>query len=343
MRDVAACCGCSQPTVSLALNDSPRLPESTRRRIQAAALALGYRTHPLVAAHMRSRRKRTSAATGPVLALINPQLTADGWRKSTAAILRQMHAGAMARAAERGYLPRDFWLHRDGMSHHRLSEILRARGITGLLIGPSSDLELDLALSWDAFSCVQLGSGRLRPTLHRVVNDHYQSAMLAIQECHALGYRRPGLVLQTSLSACHDHRWEAGYTTACRLRPDLAPVPTLFLDAIEDRPAFLRWFKHHRPDVVIEATESTIARHLEAAGFAVPRKVGAVTLGAPSLSGPISGTVQDGHALGANAVDLLISLVERNETGLPSRAITQMTSSTWNAGATVRRVQRSPL
>lgn len=342
MRDVAARCGCSQPTVSLALANSPRLPAATRRRVQAMARQLGYRTHPLVAAHMRSRRKRSAASAGPVLAVINAQRTADGWRGSTATVLRQMHTGAMTRARERGYSPQEFWLHREGLSQARLSDILQARGITGLLIGPSSNLELELALKWEAFCCVQLGSAHLRPALHRVINDHYRSAMLAVEQCHALGYRRPGLVLQKSLSACHEHRWEAGYLMGCRLHPDLSPAPSLMLDAIEDRTAVLQWFKRRRPDVIIEATERTVLSHLEAAGVAVPRRVGVVTLGAPALAGPISGTVQDGFAMGANAIDLLIGLVERHDTGVPGRPITQMTASTWNVGRTVRRIEAGP-
>lgn len=339
MRDVAAHCGYSQPTVSLALSNSPRLPEATKRRIQAAAARLGYRTHPLVAAHMRSRRKPASTTAGPVLALLNPQLTADGWRKSTATVLRQMHAGAAARALERGYRTHEFWLHGEGLSHARLSDILRARGISGILVGPASNLELDLALDWDAFSSVQLGSAHLRPPLHRVVNDHYHSAVLAIQQCHALGYRRPGLVLQTSLSLRHDRRWEAGYLMGCRLCPGMSPVRTLLLETMEASDRFLRWFHRHRPDVVIEATERTFFEHLRSAGIAVPKKVGVVSLGAPTLRGTISGTVQDGAAMAADAIDLLISLIERNATGIPSRQITQMTASTWNPGSTVRRVK----
>jgi LacI family transcriptional regulator len=338
IRDVAARCGCSQPTVSLALSNSPRLPAATRLRVQAVARQMSYRTHPLVAAHMRSRRQRATTPSGPGLALINAQLTPDGWRHSTATVLRQMYTGAMARARERGYSPQEFWLHREGLSHARLSDILRARGISGLLVGPGSNLTLDLALEWDAFASVQLGSAHLRPTLHRVMNDHYQSAMLAVQECHRLDYRRPGLVLQSSLSASHEHRWEAGYLMACRLRRELSPPPTLYLESMDDRAALLRWIKRHRPDVVIEATERTIAQHLASAGYVAPAKIGVVTLGSPVLGGPISGAVQDGHAMGANAIDLLIGLVERNETGIPARPITQMTASVWNEGKSVRAV-----
>lgn len=46
--------------------------------------------------------------------------------------------------------------------------------------------------------------------------------------------------------------------------------------------------------------------------------------------------------MGANAVDLLITLIERNETGLPEHPITQMTPSLWNPGETLRRSESAP-
>lgn len=94
---------------------------------------------------------------------------------------------------------------------------------------------------------------------------------------------------------------------------------------------------------MIEASERAVLHHLQSAGHTVPTKVGGVTLGAPRLRGPTTGTVQDGHQMGADAVDLLISLVERHDTGVPARPITQMTSSLWNAGENVRpQSVRSP-
>ena len=92
MREVAARCGVSQPTVSLCLNHSPLVSETTRRRVCTIAEEMGYRKHPLVAAHMRYRRKPQHAASRPLLALVNAQGTAAGWRRAQASVLRQMLA-----------------------------------------------------------------------------------------------------------------------------------------------------------------------------------------------------------------------------------------------------------
>ncbi len=41
-RDVARLAGVSQPTVSRALRDDPKVSEATKQRVREAALALGY-------------------------------------------------------------------------------------------------------------------------------------------------------------------------------------------------------------------------------------------------------------------------------------------------------------
>jgi LacI family transcriptional regulator len=46
-RDVARLAGVSQPTVSRALTDHPRVSEATKRRVREAAMALGYSTNAI--------------------------------------------------------------------------------------------------------------------------------------------------------------------------------------------------------------------------------------------------------------------------------------------------------
>jgi LacI family transcriptional regulator len=47
-QDIATIACVSQVTVSLALRSHPRIPESTRKRIEAIARQIGYRPDPML-------------------------------------------------------------------------------------------------------------------------------------------------------------------------------------------------------------------------------------------------------------------------------------------------------
>lgn len=57
-HDVARLAGVSQPTVSRALNDSPKVSEATKRKVREAALALGYSPSPVGRALSTGRSTR---------------------------------------------------------------------------------------------------------------------------------------------------------------------------------------------------------------------------------------------------------------------------------------------
>lgn len=335
MREVAQRAKVSTSTVSLALRNSPLVAEETRIRIRALAEQLRYKMHPFVAAHMRSRRKPRAGVAAPVLAIIDTQRRRHGWRDNRTTMVRDMLTGAKAQAVARGYQPREFWLHEPGMSHARFSAMMHARGIAGVLLGPSSDLHLELDLTWEWFSVVRLGSARVSPLVHRVVNDHYQSGALTAAKIAELGFRRPMFVVRDPLSECHDRRWEAGLQIACEHIPGMRPVPSLRPEREPEAAEILAWSRRHRPDVIVDGAERNVLDQLRAAGVRVPEDMSVLSLCAPEMGGPISGCVQDGHAMGAATVDLLIAMIERNETGVPAMPVTLSNNSTWNPGRTL--------
>jgi LacI family transcriptional regulator len=336
MRDVALRAKVSVSTVSLALRNSPLVAEATRARIRALAEQLRYKTHPLVAAHMRSRRKRSAGAAAPVLAIVDTQRRRHGWRDNRTTMVRQMLAGAKAQAAARGYETREFWLHEPGMSHARFSAMLRARGIHGVLLGPSSDLHLELELTWEWFSVVRLGSARVTPLLHRVVIDHFDAGMRAAQEIYELGFRRPMFPMREPFFKAHDRRLEGGFQTFWSHFPKMRPAPAPTSEELIDGPSLERWIRRYRPDVIVDNEEHHVFDLLTAAGWRVPEEIGVVSLCASTLSGPLSGCVQNGESMGLAGTDLLVSMIERNETGLPAMPVTLSTNSMWNPGRTLR-------
>ncbi len=335
MREVAQCARVSTSTVSLALRNSPLVAAATRELIRTLAAEIGYRVNPLVAAHMRTRRKPAGREAGPVLAIVDTQRRRHGWRDNRTSMVRQMLAGARAQAAVRGYATREFWLHEPGLSHARFSAMLRARGISGMLLGPSSDLDLRLDLTWDWFSVVRLGSARVEPPLHRVVIDHFEVGMRAAQNAYALGFRRPLFPIRELFSKAHDRRMEGGFHTTWSHLPRVRRAALPATDGLATAADLERWLRQYQPDVIIDTEERHLLGLLTAGGWRVPDDARVFSLCAAEPGGTLSGCVQDGEAMGRAGIDLLVTLVERNETGVPALPVTLSTGSVWNPGRTL--------
>lgn len=336
MKTVAQKAGVTQATVSLSLANHPRIPEATRTRIRAIAEELGYRTNPFVAALMRSRRQNRPLTARPVLALVNGLDSRAAWRTTAAPTIRDMRNGALARAQERGYKPEEFWLHQDNMSATRFGGMLRARGIVGLLLGPLAPGAQPPALPWEEFAAVRLGVPLPEFNLPTVCNDHFFASQQIVRHAHALGYRRPGIVMLPVHRARFHGRWEGGLEATRFLLPDLKPVPTLLLEGF-DRPAPLgAWLKREKPDLLISPQPESLQKPLESLGYRVPRDLGLASLACRRADDPISGVWQNGALLGATAVDHIISMLEANERGCTTQARVTMVEGVWNPGTTLR-------
>src|ERR1700739_695014 len=101
IRDIARDTGFHYSTVSLALRDHPRIPDSTKRIIREAAKGLGYQPDatlsPLWPNPLVKRRPKELT----VVAWITNHHTRTGWRRS--ACTEDYFEGASQRATERGY------------------------------------------------------------------------------------------------------------------------------------------------------------------------------------------------------------------------------------------------
>jgi DNA-binding LacI/PurR family transcriptional regulator len=336
MKTIAAHAGVTQATVSMSLANNPRIPRTTRERIQAIARKLGYHPNPYVSTLMRIRRQGKALKDKPALALVCAQRSVDGWRNHPAVTIRQMREGAFERATFRGYRAQEFWLHRDGMSNERFSEMLHARGIHGMVISPLAEGDPVPALHWDYFAAVSLSVPLPNLTITTVCNDHYFSSLQAVRECYRRGYRRPGLVLRQVHQHRFQGRWQAGFMIAREMLPELKRTQPLFIDTPEDTKPIVRWLKREQPDVIITPAGDVLPAVLARLGWRIPEDIGFAVLACPDLGDPCSGVYQNGRMIGALAVDTLISMVERHEHGLPQQATALMVEGQWNEGQTLR-------
>ncbi len=331
LRDIAAKAGVSVATVSLALRGSQLLPEATRQRLTALAARMGYQAHPYVSAYMSWRRSR-GVLKRPTIALLHPNATDDGWRRHPSPTVREMHRGAIEQARVHGYATEQFRL--GSVRPARLVEIMRTRGISGLVFAPiqQADARYDLALA--DFSAVQIGTGPVGLHLPRVANDHYQGALDAVRRSMEKGYRRPGLIMDPAHDTRLQHMWRAGFEMGAaehRLPRD-AVFP--LTEAQPDRAALGRWLKRQRPDVLITNLHHVVEDLLRDLGWSVPTDIGLLSLSVPALGDRVSGINQNGHLIGAQAVDMLASALQLHRTGIPTEAITTLVGGRWNPGTT---------
>lgn len=341
MADLAKLAGVSSTTVSLSLSGSPKIPEPTRERILALAREQGYVPNPFVSALMRCRRKKLPAERRVSLALVNGLDSPDGWRNSLSATRRQVREGALARARELGYDVDEHWLHQDGMSPRRFSQILRARGIQGLLMGPMPDEAPPPPLDWRYFSAVGINVTYKPLPMHVVCSDHSYGITRIVQECHNLGYRRPALVIVRGQRQYFQGLLEGGFYAALASLPDTTTIQPFFVESLQDRAKFSEeefrsWLTAKRPDVLVTLDANILEMILQDIGFRVPEDIGLASLGCESVGDRFSGICQLGHLKGANAINVLVGLVERGERGLPEQPITTLVEGRWNPGRTLR-------
>jgi DNA-binding LacI/PurR family transcriptional regulator len=339
MKSIAVLAKVTQATVSMSLSNNPRIPLKTRERIQAIARKLNYHPNPYVSTLMRIRRQGKPLKDKPALALVCAQRTANGWRDHPAPTIRQMREGAFERALMRGYRAQEYWLHRDQMSNERFSEMLHARGIQGMLISPLAEGDPPPVLKWEYFASVCLSVPLPSLAVTTVCNDHYFSSLQIVRECYRRGYRRPGLVLRHEHQLRFQGRWEAGFLVGGEMLPALERVNPLYVGDWQDVARIMAWLKREKPDVIITPSAASLSETLDRAGWKIPDDIGLAVLACAEIGDRHSGVYQNGNMIGALAVDTLISMVERNERGLPAQATTLMVEGQWNEGQTLREVR----
>lgn len=338
MKEVAARAKVSVATVSKSLHGKSSIPARTREAVIRIAEQMGYRPHPFISALMQSRRLRSGLGRQrPPLAFVTAFPTQDGWLKTPSPLLRKLYEGASTQAQARGYLLSPFWLYRDGMSNLRFSEMLRARGVRGLLLTPLPRLGMHIELNWSYFSVVAHGLSIAHPVFHRTSNDHYQSMQLAMRECRRCGYRRPGFVMDGPLCQRLEHRWEAAFQIErAKLGFDDRVASLLYKTWNPDE--VVRWAKREKPDVMISLLMEDQLDQLIERGIRVPEALGVVSLSVHEADSRLSGILQNVRQIGTVAVDKLIGLVEQNQCGVPLDPVTLTIEGRWNPGRTLKNL-----
>jgi LacI family transcriptional regulator len=336
LRHLAKVADLSPSAVSLALRDSPKISAATKKRVRRLAEKMGYRPDARVVAmmsHLRKPRAERQHATFGVISFYDRE---HPWEASPH--LQRIYTGMKERADALGYRLEPVWLRAPGMSYRRASEILDTRGIEGLLCFGSPDLEQEFPAELAHYAVVTIGVS-IRTPLHRITSRFYFDMMTALQRVHALGYRRPGLIIGTYEEARSAHMHSGAYLSWCerQLGPGRA-LPILRVGTVEKKP-LATWLEQCDPDVIVFVHLPEAIPQLRAALREQRRRVPA-GLGVAVLSHIVQGTgfsglQQNQRLMGAWAVEMLAARMANRDLGLPRDPRIEMVESEWVDGGSL--------
>jgi LacI family transcriptional regulator len=336
LKDIALEMGYSKNTISLGLRGSTQIPPATRKRIAAVAERLGYRPNAVVSQLMAQLRSARTSRLQAKIALVNANL--DPRALQDHPTIPIYVEGCERRAASLGYDFDRFWLHDPELTSERLLRILTARGIKGMILVGLMDtnhLPEKLASIWGKLPCVVTGVRTREPALSYCCVDHYNLALIAFERALALGYRRPGLVLDDVIDSLVERRFSAGYLTGQRMLPKSQQMPVFSGVTGPDRAEkFRSWLARHKPDVVFTLYNSVVG-WLKAAGRRIPEDVGVIQLEWRSSRPEIAGMHQHNLVAGEAAVDMVVSQIHNNEVGVQEFPRATLIGATWVDGASV--------
>ena len=338
MSTIGEKAGVSKNTVSLALRNDPQIPEATRQRIKQIADELGYQRNPTVAHLMAELRSGSNTGLKASLALLNANQDKQAFSRHPT--IPTYVEGCQRRAKLMGYSLDNFWLHDPDLDGRRLHQILKARGIRGVVIvGLMHSNRLPQAFNeiWENYPCVVTGVRTRKPALSFACTDHHIIALRAFENALARGYQRPGLVLDQKIDQLVEGRFTAGYRIGqTALPPQQRLIPfNRVVEAKENLSLFQEWFTREKPDVIF-TLYNQVYDWMEALGYSIPEQVGLIQLEHRAAAPEWAGMSQHNDVCGEAAIDMVISMIHSGESGVPPYPRATLISGSWVDGKTVR-------
>ncbi len=330
-REIAAKANCTVATVSMALNDSSRLPESTRTRIKEIARNLGYVPNQLA--------KSLSLGRTGVLGVVMP-IAIDPYY---AAILDELNQVA----SDRGYQLL-FQFHRwspDG--EDKALRWLAESRVDGIMLYPArssyegAEMQQWLAgMKMPLVLLSELGGNGLSTLAGRIIKDRKQECMLARDELMRMGHRRIDILHPHFDNSATAGRYAAllDRSEPCNAELDVrifSPrhettdardlAARFGLSPTEDKRLFERYITSYldwpeRGSAVI-TSNNRVAWHLlsmgRARGLRYPEDISIVSigiLGAGDAGGfPLTAVEYDSKEIAQSAFDIMLRQINRNE------------------------------
>jgi LacI family transcriptional regulator len=343
LRDISEVVKVSRMTVSMALRNDPRVAVSTREKVRKVAKDLGFKPNPKLGQLMSEMAKsRKSDVKVGELAFITSFDTEFAWKESYH--LNGCYEGAKRQADDLGYTLTPFWSLSKRFGEGRLSEILWARGVDGVIIAPLGpkifvSQETSLNFDWSRFCNVQIGATLTHPTLHLVRHNHFFGMMLCLEKLESLGYKKIGMALSKVGDLRSHHLWCSAYLHWRSVRNMRETLPYFLFDNEIEKHKLAHWIDAYDIEAVI-AMDTLPLETIRDLKIKVPKEIGFATLDRNNTDSSVSGIDQQAQAIGAAAVDNLTQSIRKGATGIPEIPRQILIGGEWIAGGTTRKTSR---
>jgi len=329
MKDVAAKAGVHQTTVSLALNNDPRISAATRDRIQKLAKEMGYVPNPVLASLVSYRRSKSETPYRETVALIFD--VGDFKRFEESHYLTSIRDAVISRARELGYKAEVFHRGVDFSSSEMLDRVLRTRNIHGVLFCDIHKDDLCYNLNWSDYSLVKINQTPMSLKIDSVMGNYFFSARNAMRKLKEAGYKRPAMA--GSVIEEHNTRnlYRAGFEYGQRrhFEPE-NHVPFYEFDRrpnAEIENEIYEWLKIAKPDVLLSYWNNLArsAYRLTMEGHFCRF----VCLEADEKNHEYGGILNNYSNMARTAVDSLISKMKLNIRGIPEHPTLLLVEEKW--------------
>ncbi|WP_269539024.1 LacI family DNA-binding transcriptional regulator [Cerasicoccus fimbriatus] len=317
IRDIAHALKISPATVSLALRNDQRIAKQTRERVISTARQMGYQLNPAIASLMSQVRTQRSITYQETIAWLNFWEDRDTYQKTGVEFQRRMWQGALRQATELGYSLQNFWMHEKGMTHHRINEILQARGIRAIVIPPLPESAGIPNFDWSNFCGICTSYTITEPHFDRVTPNHFHNIQLILNNLRQRGYQRPGLLLPQGYDERTGHRCLAAYYLMQQAMPKKNRIPAHICDPIRIDDAIINWLKKYQPDAVIMMGTHKDIKKASALSADYLARLGIVLMSNASSDAGFCGIDENPDIIGATGVELLALALQRNLSGTP--------------------------
>jgi len=333
IRELAKLAGVSKTTAAYAIKNNPRVSQEVRERVQKLAQEHGYQQSPVVKAFMHEMRrgKAYRERLYSLCYITSLDKTTRVSRLRAYAFERDIFEGARDEAEALGYPLEVITLDPEALSQQRLKQIIQAKGIRGLFIGPGGDAFTQLELDLDQLATISFGYTITEPELDRIASD----LLLATKEAANRAFERRYRTIIFAITPNHDdrvgNRWTSGAGALHALHGGrkIRILRDRFNVLVEKLVPLIQ-----RCPAPVVLGESNLIEGLAKSGIRIPRDCGFVAL-STNIQSNHTAIIQPNYQIGKLGIERLSMKVERSQWGIPETPTRTVLKCDWQEGETL--------